>query len=263
MNHYLFGFFLLIIPMQSFADKDPVPEQKIFIIEQSEKHRREAIESLLAANDMRILIPNLDDQKHMHSLIVGAIGSMAGGNLQTKILYVGIALIGSLATDVYDKYCEYRNLLVKTEHHLNMMKFYNTISNKLTNRVSASADQAFCTALDYINLAYKMVYSVEYEIKDDDEEGLHAISQDLKELRDYWTKTFLKSEGQITKKLSDHHLSENIYESLAEIVDETTRDKVFYCIDEAFRHLKIAEKLWGLDQKPGNASVEIWFGEHP
>jgi len=180
VKRYFVAGLLLLPPQPSFAEKEPFPEQKIYMIEQPEKHHKNVIEALLATN----------------------------------------------------------------------VKFYNTVSSKLTNRVSTPADQAFCVALDYLNLCYKLVYAEEAGLNSTDENGCFGISQDLKDLRNHWTNEFLNSEGMISKKLSEHHLSENIYESIAEIRDEELRDMVFYAINEAFRHLEITEKLWKLDEKP-------------
>ena len=87
MKNYLLAFLVLLFPVYSFAKDDHLPKKKIYLIEEAERHKNEAIKALKAADEMSVLIPNPEDQKHMHTLIVTTIGSLGSpGDIKTKII---------------------------------------------------------------------------------------------------------------------------------------------------------------------------------
>lgn len=127
MKNYFIFFCLCLSPIFSHAN-----EQKFSIIQEAEWHKKKMVDGLAKAKDMCVYIPDLANQENMRVLIgSAAAASFMGGDLKTKFLSVGFALIATLATDMYDRYREYRDCLAEVAYHMEMNDFYSSLSLKL------------------------------------------------------------------------------------------------------------------------------------
>jgi hypothetical protein len=94
------------------SEVDPLFEKKFSVLEQAQYHKNEAIKLLKHADEIVVWMPNLEEKNHMHALIGAAITSIPVTNFKEKIFYIGLGLMASFSTDMYDKYCDLKNTLV-------------------------------------------------------------------------------------------------------------------------------------------------------
>ncbi len=248
---FLFAIFLL---SRIFSYADSATENKFWLIEEAENSKQQAVKALEDADNMRYYIPDLGKREHMHAIITSAIPALAISDIRLKILTVGLALIGSLSVDMYDKYIEYRVLLLKAAHHLEMANFYSSLSVKFTNLTDDGGNRAFMKAIDCLSFCDTLSFLI------GDDLYIGFGSQDLKceisyrilEYRDYFIKEFKKHNGKIPIKLSK--ICFELYENLDEILYEThgfeNRElhyKIRDYIEMTMKYLKLAEKFWGIN----------------
>lgn len=106
----------------------PVIYTKEKVLELAYESKRQGDRELIKANDLCSIIPDLGNRDHMKSLIAAAIASASPSNTKTKILTIGLSLIGSLAIEMYDNYVQLKRHLAMGTYFLEMAEFYNKLS---------------------------------------------------------------------------------------------------------------------------------------
>lgn len=255
MRRYLICLSIFLFPFSAFANEekpakeDIAIEQKFSTLEEAEKHRDEALKFLNIADNMTPMIPNLQDRKHMNALIASVIESITITDMKVKVIAIGLTLLGSLYNDIYDKYCEYKLVLIHAEYHLEMMKFYNGISMNLTNRASNMGDRYFLKAIDCLTMCDKLEKGMTNESDSDGIRPTQQIGKELRSLKKYFISEFKKSKGKITKTLSP--LFEDLYELLDIWCDEDRKlfERIVTNVNEAAKYVVLAEEYWGINEE--------------
>lgn len=98
MKIYLLACCLLLCSSLSYANQ--TPENKFFLMEKATDHKLNAIKALAEADKMSYYIPDLENREHMHNIIIGFTTSFATSDPKVKLLSIGLALLGSLASIV-------------------------------------------------------------------------------------------------------------------------------------------------------------------
>ena len=211
MNKYLFVLFFIFQPLIAFAINDPMIEKQFNVINEAEKHRQAAISDLEKAQEMSLLIPNLDDRKHLQAIFSSAMaGLLVPRNSPVAyVLAVGAPLIASLSTDIFDKIDEYRQILVSIDYHTEMYKFYDGLSTKLTEKAAKNREiHAFFQSIDFLTNCQKLCLS------SSDESGKNSIVA-FNRLKNFFLMAeFSKSHFHVTKAMIEEAWS--LYENAGE-----------------------------------------------
>lgn len=254
MKKYLFSLFLVLAPFVLRADLDPATEKAVFVLEEAERHRQEALQHLKAAEDMSLLIPSLEDRKSMGVLLGGAVAALAtpGITAKARVILVGVSLLSSMTGDIYDRFCEYRLLLIKAENSIDMMNFYLGVSKNMVNRISDKGDRAFFMAIEFLTLCVKFEKTLVYDPDSMGADPSKHVARMLRNTKSILISEFKKSKGKVTVKLSERleYDAEEIYE-LNEAVgfEQELLDKVLSCFNESLRYMQLAEYYWGLSDE--------------
>ena len=241
-------------------------EESFSLLKRAEEHKKAALESLESANKICYYIPELDKREHMHTLIQAILATPLIPDPKMKIITVGLSLGGSLATNMYDKYCDYRVHLARAAYHFEMVNFYSAISIKFKNkRVSLDKSaQAFWDAIDCLTCCDMLVFSLHckewehyenfkgYKAVSKAEDKVIEILDHIVSIRETLLETYLsclkKYKGKITKDTYNKlyvegvMFQEDAYEFLLEWNNSRLKNKIYFYLNEMVAHLNIAEK---------------------
>lgn len=213
MKQYLILFFLLTSPL--FLHADHKIDKKFSLISEAEKHKKLAAQELDNADSICYYIPNLQDRANMHALITSALSATIIPDPKAKIIAIGLSLIGSLANGMYDKYCEYRECLIRAAYHIEMFNFYVDKSLRLSKHPDKGTE-AFLGAIDCLTLCDMAGWVLE---NDDDKWHYNAtmgIYHEIVDLRGLLISELIHNEIPKYSREQVFKLYENIYEILEE-----------------------------------------------
>lgn len=250
-------FILLCLLLPIFVQAN---DKKFSLLEKAEKHKQEAIKWLEVIDNKCYLIPNLRNRQHMHALIAAAMAAPVISDPREKILAVGLSLMGSLATEMYDKYCDHQSVLAQAAYHMEMSYFYSTLSFKIPEIVTDRSSRAFLTAIDCLTACDMMiwlldddawpdtscayVYSYQYKRRKLSNEIVDVRGQ----LLDSYLTAFKQYKGKIPKMvynvnyLTGLGLYENISEILPDCLYPSLRKRIYRNLDKMVTCLEIADK---------------------
>lgn len=254
MNKCLLLLLFIFQPLIAFAN-DPMIEKQFNVINEAEKHRQAAISDLEKAQEMSLLIPNLEDRKHLQAIFSSAMAGLLvpRNSLVTYVLAVGGPLIVSLSADVFDKIDEYRLLLVSIDYHTEMYKFYDSLSTKLTEKAAKNREiHSFFQAIDFLTNCQKLC------LVTNDKAGRNSIDA-FKELKTLLMDEFQKSHFHVTKGMIEESWSlyENSGEMWEDCKDEILIDKLSHNIREIIVSLELGHKLGKKDRESENKKGSI------
>ncbi len=185
------------------------------------------------------------DREHLRTLIISTITATAVPDPKAKILTVGLAVIGSLAVDMYDKYCECQMHLANASYHFEMVNFYRFFSLKLSNLSNDEGTKAFLRAIDCLILCDMLAYLIK-DSREEYNDVRDGVTEGIREYENYLMKEFKEAKGKLTKKLSldGWTLYENLDEMLCICDGRELSDKIEYNIREMVINLEAAERFW-------------------
>lgn len=251
MRKYLIGFFVLFLPITTFASNDLLVNKKFSVIEEADQHKIQALEALKAAEEMSILIPILEDRRSMMVLVSSVAVALASpdATAKAKLLIIGLPLLASISGDLYDKLCDYRLTLVTADYHIEMFNFYNRLSIKMSERAVKDKDiQACLQAIDCLTFCQLLAFSTNDEIGKTVIESIKGLRDDLKE-------GFEKNKWKVSKAMIEDAWGfyENMSEMLAECEDEILLNKLFINTHEMIINLEAAYRISkrGKEEKNG------------
>lgn len=213
------------------------------MLNEASKQRKAAISELHYADSLCYLIPDLEEREHLRALIAGSIGAAQVKDPKAKLISVGLVLIGSLANNMYDKYCEFRSHLARASHHFEMANFYNFLSLQFNDWPyhDDAGTKYYLRAIDYLTLCDMLTSCIE------DDWVRIAISDELNDQKDRFLKQLDSMPGQMSKKMSVQAwtLYENIYEIIAECDDEELKTEIPEYIYSMCQDIDLAGEAWG------------------
>lgn len=241
MKNYLITLFILLTPVFSIANTSGTYKKKAYLFNEAEKHRLDAQKCLKSAEEMSLLIPILEDRKNMQILI----GSIAvtlvhpDPTVKARLLTIGLPLLASISGDLYDKFCDYRLLLVKIDYHVEMVRFYEKVSIKYTSLSTNEQDvQAFFQAMDCLSYCQILAFSTEDRIGKD-------VIYLSKKLRSDMMDEFARHRYKVSKQMIENawKFYEDMSKMLAKSKDNILVDKLFYNIRETIMNLELSERI--------------------
>lgn len=242
MKKYFVLFCLLLIPFSLQAHL--LKANKWTLLEEAKKHKKEAVSELYFAEDMIPLLPNLGKREHLQILIASAIAASNVPEPRAKILSIGLTLIGSLANNMYDEYCEFRSHLANAAYHFEMANFYSQLSMQFNDwpEFKDEGTKWFLKSIDKLTLCDMLATCI------NDDWIQIAISNELTYQRDRFVKQMNNADGKLTEKISDQGwmLYENINEILSECEDEALKEDISLYIYAMWEDMQLAEKAWGI-----------------
>jgi len=253
MKNTLIAFLFVLLPLFSYANPDM--ERKTAIIERIEFHKEQVLKELKRAENLNPYIPDLSKRQHMHALINGAIAAICIPEPRLKLLSVGLTIIGSLAVDRYDEFCEYREVLINASAHMEMVNFYNSLSSKMTRKVNKDrSTQYFMLAIDSLTMCDMLAFSIK------NEEGY--IFENFKKLRNYLMDEHKKSNWIVTENMSEKAwvLYENLPEILSECTDNDLFNKLHYTVRDMIINLEAAQRAYDREHPKERRTGIIFTG---
>lgn len=195
-------------------------------------------------------IPDLSKREHMKTLIATALGTAPFGNPKATLVATGLAIIGSLANDMYDEFCDMRTLLCSAAYHFEMENFYNLLSLEFTHKCEKiwnhdfndRGTMCFLNAVDHLTVAEMLTSCIE-------EPWIRfAISEHLIYQRKSLLDQLKNNPGKLSKKFSPAAWGfyENIDEITAECTDQNLRMELSGFIENYVWDLENAERHWGI-----------------
>lgn len=159
---FMFSFFVYTDGYNGEDDSDLIERKFSFFLEKMERHREEALKFMRMADQMTPFIPDLDKRQHMHAIIGSGVTALLLREPKAAILSIGLTLISSLTIDMYDKFCEYRVVILQAAYHQDMFYFYESMSRKVSYlEIMNKGTQAFMQAIDCLTLCGALIYSFE------------------------------------------------------------------------------------------------------
>lgn len=249
MKKYFFILFFLL-PIHIFAS--PILSSKWEMLQEANKHKNKAKSVLLEAEEMCILIPDLAKRQHMRDLIAAIVMSSYIPGPKAKIITVGLTVVASLSTDMYDNYCTWRTLLAKAAYHLEMVNFYNSSSLYCSDEDSLkkmdNGTRAFLKAIDNLTMSEMLAFCLE------DEEEQTLLSEQIVNQRSILIKKFNNPKAKIPENMyeSAYRFSENIHEILAEFSDEELTEQIQLYVVAMAEDIELACRYWYSDLRDQN-----------
>jgi hypothetical protein len=248
MKKYFIVICLLLCPLTLSAHI--LKTYKEDMLNEAQKHKDKAICELYYAEDMCPYIPNLEKRQHLLALIGSSINAIAIPNPKDKLLSIGLMLIGSLAQDMYEEYCELRMHLAEAAHHFEMANFYNELSMHFASCSSVrggcvsydEGSRAYLEAIDYFTICDMLTICIE-------ENWVRvAVSTKITKFRDFLLKELKNNQGILTKKISEevYMFSENLGEIMEVCEDSDLMFEMYLYIYAAFESMEKAEEKWGI-----------------
>lgn len=245
IKRYLITILLLLPALNIFAENH-ILASKWEMLQEAKSHKELAYQELLYADEMCICIPDLEKRRHMHVLITTSIGSLPIPEPRAKLLVVGLAIIGSLSSDVFDNFCEWREHICKASYHIEMANFYNLTSLRFNDlftdnlKKMDNGTKAFMGAIDNLTFAEMMSTCIE---EDDVREvvGNYIVNQRAKLI-----KKFNNPDENIPKNIYEdaYSFSENIYEITADMWDYEFRFSINAYVEAMAEDLELACRYW-------------------
>lgn len=220
MKRYFIAICLMLVPI--YAQAKPLSYNKDEMICEANQHKKEAMRHLSLAENICVYIPDMKSREHMKALITSSIASLAITNAKDKFLAVGLGLIGSLATDMYDKYCLMREHLYMAAYHFEMANFYNSMSLHVPGYKKMDlGTREFFKAIDNLTVCEMLTNCI------DDTALRNNISNHVIYERKNLLRKF-NSERKVSYKIYEDTVMfyENIYEISAEVEDEDLRCEI-------------------------------------
>lgn len=243
----------LVLPLFTYAEKPSDPSTiKIFeFLQCIDAERRLAREFLKHADEMTVLIPDLEKRSHIHALLASAIVSLAAApDKRVMFLSIGLSLIASLSSDMYDQFCEYRRILILAEYHLDLYYFYDYVYRHLP-RGEMCADgnpcriglSSFLRGMNYLFYSSRMAFSIHDKL-----EKNKIILDHISDFTNWISETLKKYKYRLSKDVAKKiheraiRFSENFNEVLSECENENLRSVLNLHLREMLIQFQLAEK---------------------
>lgn len=223
-----------------------ITASKAQMLSSAKFHKDSALYYLHQADLCASFLPELDKREHLHMLITSTISSAAISDPRMKLLTIGLSILGSFATEMYDKYFDTRKYLVKAAYHLEQMNHYNRLSLEINN--SEGTDEGtrqFVLAFDYLTITDMLTTCIRHSAQ-----GLN-ISNHICGIRDSLIKQLYENPpGKLVEKPSRqvYYFIENFDEITSEVVmnNEKLIKEIFDYLVLALYQFQLTEKAWGL-----------------
>ena len=251
MKKYLIAFFIFLLPaIHIFSN--PILSSKWEMLQEAKNHKKKAQSHLLMAEELCYLIPDPGKRQHMFALIASTMTTLNIPDIKAKFLTVGLTLIGSLSTDIYENYCDWRTHLYQAAYHLEMANFYNSISIRFADSGNLSTmdkgTRAFLKAIDNLTIAEMLAWCIE------DEDDQAMISDVIVEQRSTLISKFKNPKSTIPDDFYEdaYNFSENIDEITADLSDEEIRDSICVHVYAMAEDIELACRYWYGDLMASN-----------
>ena len=249
MKKYILFLFVLLFPIHIPAHL--LITTKCELIVKAENHKKKALYDLEGLEDKSWCIPDLSKREHLKAIIATCISTIPLKDPKSTLFYTGLAVIGSMAEEMYEEYCEMRTMLASATHHLDMELYYNQLSMQFPaqcNRdpwgdIKDLGTRSFLSAIDYLTMASMLTSCIE------DKWTRMEISEELSYQRAELIKEFNNAPGKLSKKMSERGwtLLDNIDEVLAECSDEQLKIEIAGYIENMVWALENAEEKWKIN----------------
>lgn len=248
--------FILLCVFISFSLNAAIVEaDKCWLLREADKHKQLAKISLEKLKTNSWYIPDLRKKEHLKSIVTSAVCSCASlPDARSKVLAVGLALIGSISSELIDRYLDLRTDLLEATYHLQSAYFYSNLSlrysctcknTKINNNPKIKrnyvASQAFLQAIDNLTLCDMTTDCI------NDTDMKMNMSSYITSLRDILYDEFNNRSKGFQKNLPS--IAEEYHKNLGGIMAKNVCDpKLCQIFNEYFmaciESLKCAEENW-------------------
>jgi hypothetical protein len=232
MKRFFILALLLLFPFTAFAGT--LKADKTELLQLALKEKEAALAEMYRLENMVWYLPDLADREHLKTIIAASIAAVAAPSPYAKVLSVGLALIGGIANQMYDKYHDMRTCMILADHHSEMSQFYRMLSYQVPDS-SGATDKGtldFFRAINFLTLATMTAHCIpENDVK-------FPIIEEL----DRHMKYFLARKANMASKAEI--LRENIDEILTECDEENLKIDISNHLELVADYMDSAERFW-------------------